>query len=52
MCKGKLRKPMEEVHYVVLFNCVNDNKNVDFKNKIMSCILCHDNLINATNPKT
>jgi hypothetical protein len=35
------------------FYCVNDNTNVDFENpQIMCCIFCHDNPINATNPRT
>jgi hypothetical protein len=33
--------------------CVNDNTNVDLENpQIKCCILCFDNLVNATNPRT
>jgi hypothetical protein len=35
------------------FYFVNDNIDVDFENpQIMRCIFCHDNPINATNPRT
>jgi hypothetical protein len=48
MCKGKLGNPMEELHY-----CVNDNTNVDLENpQIIHYILCFNNLVNATNPRT
>jgi hypothetical protein len=41
---------MEELHYVSLFIVLMIN--VDFENpQIMCCILCHDNPINATNPR-
>jgi hypothetical protein len=33
--------------------CVNDNTNVDLENpQIISCIVCFDSLVNATNPRT
>jgi hypothetical protein len=35
------------------FYCENDNTNVDLENPlIMHCILCHKNLVDATNPRT
>jgi hypothetical protein len=35
------------------FFCVNDNQDVYMKHaQIMHCILCHNGIVNASNPKT
>ncbi len=53
MCKGKFRNPMEEVHYVGIFIVLMIIQMLILRiHKIMCCILCHDNPINATNPRT
>jgi hypothetical protein len=49
----KFWKPHGRTLLCWAFYCENDNANVDLENpQIMSCILCHKNLVNATNPRT
>jgi hypothetical protein len=49
----KFWKPHERTLLCWALYCENDNTNVDLENPaIMHCILCHKNLVNATNPRT
>jgi len=49
----KFWKPHGRTLLCWVFYCENDNTNVNLENpSIMHCILWHNNLVNATNPRT
>jgi hypothetical protein len=49
----KLWKPHGKTSLCWGLYCVNDNVIVDIENaQIVCCILCHKNLVTATNPRT
>ncbi len=52
-CSNKTLKPHSRSFLSWVFFCVNENNDMSVANKLIMCyILCFNNAINASNPKT